>query len=596
MILQSLVKYYDLMINDGESTIPMLGYCNRQISYAVNLSVEGELLNIIPMKIKVQRGKKVVEIPQSMEVPEQEKKTVGIKSNFLCENSSYVFGIDSKKDPKRAYKCFESFKKLHIEILGNVDNREAKALIKFVNNWDPSNAKSHPALTEYMDEILSGANFVFKINGGGFIHHNNEIKQAWENYKDNVGNNKIMQCLVTGQRKPIAILHPSIKGIKGAQSAGASVVSFNDRAYESYGRLKEQGLNSPVSEYATFAYTTVLNYLISNPSHKVNLGDSTIVFWAESPKSIYSNFMSLFISGDMSKNENDSVLNDEIAAKEIKSIFEKIGSGKNTGDLSEVFDEKTNFNILAISPNAARLSIRFFVTNTFGNIVERIGKHYLDLRIEKQYDSEPDSFSIWRLLNETVSPKSKDKVSSPLLTGSTLKSIITGAPYPISLYNSIMLRIKAEREINYYKASIIKAYLLRKTNKYEEVLKMSLNEQSDNKAYILGRLFAVLEKAQIDANPGINTTIKDRYFTSACSTPASVFPILLRLSQHHISKAEYGKTSDRRIADILERLEVNNNPIPSNLPLEEQGLFVIGYYHQRNALYKKSNKKAEEVL
>jgi CRISPR-associated protein Csd1 len=393
-----------------------------------------------------------------------------------------------------------------------------------------------------------------------------------------------MQCLVTGQESPIARLHPSIKGVRGAQSVGGSLVSFNERAYESYGREKEQGLNAPVSEYATFAYTTVLNFLLADNAHKLNLGDATIVFWAESPKKIYQGFMALYLNGG-TVNNGEELVQDEAAAREIKSVFEKIAQGKPIGDLSDVFVQETKFYILAISPNAARLAVRFFFANSFGEFVKKIGKHYDDLRIEKQYPTDPDVFSLWRLLNETVSPMSKDKAASPLLAGAVLKAIITGTQYPAGLYNSILLRIKAEKEISYYKASIIKAYLFRNTEEFKEVLTMALNEQSENGSYILGRLFAVLEKAQEDANQGINTTITDRYFTSACATPAMVFPVLLRLAQHHISKAEYGKTSNKRIADLLEKMDIANNPFPANLSLEQQGVFILGYYHQRNAFY-----------
>lgn len=594
MILQSLVKYYEILANAEDSHIPKLGYGKVNVSYAVNLSLEGELLNIIPLKISAQRGKKMVEIPQSMEVPEQEKRAgIGAKSNFLCENASYVFGVDNKGKPERAKACFEAFKQLHQRILKDVNNATAQAVVNYVSRWDVDHALEHPALAEYLDEILSGANFVFKINGGEFVHQNPEIRKAWETYKNNSDNTNMMQCLVTGQESPIARLHPSIKGVRGAQSAGGSLVSFNERAYESYGREKEQGLNAPVSEYATFAYTTVLNYLLADSAHKLNLGDATIIFWAESPKKIYQDFMALYLNGG-TVNNGENPVQDDAAAREIKSVFEKIAQGKPIGDLSDIFDQATKFYILAISPNAARLAVRFFYANSFGEFVKKIGKHYEDLRIEKQYPADPDTFSLWRLLNETVSPMSKDKTASPLLAGAVLKAIITGTQYPEGLYNSIMLRIKAEKEINYYKASIIKAYLSRNTEEFKEGLTMALNEQSENSAYILGRLFAVLEKAQQDANPGISATIKDRYFTSACATPASVFPVLLRLAQHHISKADYGYTSDKRIGEILEKMDIDNNPFPSNLSLEQQGVFVLGYYHQRNALFPKNNKKSEE--
>lgn len=593
MILQSLVDFYEILANDKDSDIPRLGYCNANVSYAVNLSLSGELLNIIPMKISIQRGKKVIEVPQIMEVPEQEKKSSGIKSNFLCENSSYIFGIDDKEKPERAKECFKAFKQLHINVLQNVNNAVAKAVVNFVNNWDVDKAIEHPALAEYLDQILSAANFVFKINGGEFAHQNKEIRQAWEKYKNNLDSTVVMQCLVTGKNSSIARLHSSIKGVRGAQTAGGSLVSFNSSAYESYGHDDQQGLNAPVSEYATFAYATALNYLLADNSHKIFLGDSTIVFWAESPMRIYQDFMSLYINGGVA-NSDESYMNDEVVIREVKSVFEKITQGKPVDDLSDAFNEKTKFYILALSPNAARLAVRFFISNSFGEFVKNIGKHYQDMKIEKQYLTDPDVFSIWRLLNETVSSMSNDKAANPLMTGSVIKSIITGTMYPASLYNSIMLRIKAEKDINYYKVSIIKGYLLRNSKKFKEVLTVALNEKSENRAYVFGRLFAILEKAQLDANPGINSTIKDRYFASACATPATVFPILLRLSQHHISKAEYGYSSDRKIADIMEKLNIGNSTFPSHLSLEEQGVFILGYYHQRNALYQKNNKKSEE--
>lgn len=590
MILQSLVHYYELLANDENSDIPRLGYSRASVSYAINLSLQGELLNLIPLRISVKRGKKHVEVPQSMVVPEQEKKTSGVKSNFLCENSSYIFGIDNKGKPERAKECFKAFQKLHLDVLGNIDYDIARAIIRFIETWDADKPLEHPALREYMED-LPAANLVFKIEGGEYAHENKEIRRAWEKYKNSSGSSNTMQCLVTGERSEIAKIHPNIQGVKGAKSTGAAIVSFNKRAYESYGKDELQGMNAPVSEYATFAYTTVLNYLLADTAHKLYLGDSSIVFWAESPKSLYRNFMSLYLNGGESSLA-DNYTPDEEATREVKSILEKIAQGKPIGDLSEVFDKKTTFHILALSPNAARLAVRFFLTDSFDGFVDKVAKHYQDLAIEKQFSNESDNIPVWRLLNETVSPNSKDKAASPLMSGAVMRSILTGGPYPTSLYQSIMIRIKAERKINYYKASIIKACLLRNTetvNNFKEVLVMSLNEQSEKKAYILGRIFALLEKAQQDANPGIITTIKDKFFTSACASPGSIFPTLLRLSQHHISKAKYGYANDKEICNILDKLEVENEPYPSHLSLEEQGIFVLGYYHQKNALYKKNN-------
>lgn len=591
MILQSLARYYEILAEDENSEIPRRGYSRTGVSFALNISKDGELLGVIPLRIQSYNGKKMV--PQSMVVPEQEKKSVGIKSNFLCENSSYLLGIDNNGKPERTKKCFEAFKELHYKVLEKVECIEAKALLNFITNWEIDNALQHIALKDCLEDITSGANIVFRLDGVGYLHQKKEIQRAWEEHKSGFEGSKRMQCLDCGEDANVARLHPNIKGVRGAQSVGAAIVSFNAKAYESYGREDEQGLNAPVSEYAAFAYTTVLNCMLTDNAHKQYLGDTTVVFWAESPQKLYQDMASLFIDpGELEVGENSKYARDMGAVKEVKAIFEKVSTGLAIGDISGAIDKNVKFYILGLAPNAARLSVRFFIVDNFGNFVSKVSKHYQDLRIEKQFESDKEIFSLWRLLNETVSPKANDKATSPLLSGAVLRSILTGTPYPTALFNSIMVRIRAERDINYYKAAIIKAYLLRNSKKFREVLTMSLNEESDNRAYILGRLFAVLEKAQQDASDGqLKSTIKDKYFTSACATPASVFPVLLRLSQHYISKAEFGKANDIRISKILEKLEIEQNPIPTHLPLDEQGVFVLGYYHQKNALYRKNNEK-----
>lgn len=600
MILQSLVRYYEILREDPESGIPIMGYSKANVSYAVNISKEGEIINVIPLKIPSGKGSK--EIPVSMLVPEQEKKTVNIKSNFLCENSSYVFGIDNKDKPDRARKCFEAFKELHWRILKDVECDEARALLNYIDNWSIDKAETHPALKEHLDDIKQGGNIVFQLEGKPrqYIHENELIKAAWERYKKADSSPTTHICLVTGKREGIARLHPIIKGIVGGQPMGNSLISYNNTAYESYGKQNSQGLNSSVGEYAAFAYTTVLNHLLKDQVHKTSFGDTTVVFWAETKNNAYRDCLSLFLDpsqleSDDGKSEEKSNIYDPYAVREVKNIMEKISMGQAVRISDDTFNEKTNFYILGLSPNAARLSVRFFIKDSFGNLINQITKHYQDMSIEKQYDTEPNAIPIWRLLYETVSPKSKEKSSSPLLSGATLRSILQGLPYPMSLYQAIILRIRAEKTINYYKASIIKAFLIRNypEKNYREVLTMALNEDYDNKAYILGRLFAVLEKAQEDANPGINTTIKDRYFTSACATPASVFPVLLRLSNHHIAKAQYGYVSENRLKNLLDKLKVEENPFPSHLSMEEQGVFILGYYHQKNHFYKKIEKENE---
>jgi CRISPR-associated protein Csd1 len=599
VLLQSLVNYYEILTENENCDIPKRGYSKAKVSYALTITKNGDLIGILPLKQMDAKGKKQIAI--EMDVPEQVKRAVNISPNFLCDNSSYVLGFDNKGKPKRSKDCFQAFRQLHTLILKEAACEEANALILFLERWDTEKASEHPVYLEFLEDIYKGANFVFRLDGQmKFLHQVNGIRNAWEQYKSSAEDLEIRRCLVTGEQSKIARLHPSIRGIKGGQSMGNTLISFNDMAYESYGNVKAQGLNSPVSEYAAFAYGTVLNYMLSDINHRMTLGDSTIIFWAESVNSkYYQDVFSLTSNPDeltSIETGEQNYIRDESAVKEVKSIFSKISNGSKVNQDFSVSDE-TKFFVLALSPNAARISIRFMLYNNFGSYMNMLSKHYEDMAIEKQYDKDPNSISIWRLLNETVAPSSTDKAASPLLAGSVLRAILTGSSYPVALYNAIMIRIRAEKEINYCKAALIKAYLLRcrhavDYNK-EGVLNMSLNTQSENKAYVLGRLFAALEKAQRDANPNINATIKDRYFTSACANPAQTFPVLLRLSNHHISKAEYGFKNENNINDIMQLLKVENNPYPKSLSLEEQGIFILGYYHQRNKYYADMKEASE---
>ena len=588
MILESLVRYYEILAADESSGISKPGYTQAKVSFALVLSPQGEFLELLPLKVSVSRGKdKTAEIPQSMEVPEQAKKTVGIIPNFLCENCSYVFGL-SEKDPERAKKCFAAFRDLHHQLLNGVICPEASALLSFLDSWDPEEAADHPAIKAFWKDLLAGGKMVFRLDGGAYLHQVPAIRNAWELYRENDDSARQMQCLVTGRMGPVARLHPSIKGVRGAQSMGVSLVSFNASAYESYGQ--KQGDNAPVSKYAAFAYTTALNHLLANPGNCLYLGDSTVVFWAESSNPIYQNLFAYAMNPEENAGGKDEKVRDEGTELLTWDIFQKAMAGQNVGKLQDLFQPETSFYILGLSPNVARLSVRFFIRDSFGGILEKLRLHFEHLSLAHA----PNEFryiSLWRLMNETVSPKSKDKNPSSLLTGAVLRSIYTAAPYPEELFQAVYLRIRAERDITYQKAAILKACLIRKyqyqnTNPYKEELTVALNENSTNKAYLLGRLFAMLEKAQYDVNPNINTTIKDRYFNSFSTNPQLVFPTLMNLYQHHIAKSN-SKFTDKIVEDILDKMGMDREPIPARLSLEEQGIFILGYYQQRRANFTK---------
>ena len=607
--MQALNQYYEILSSDEDSGIAPFGYSVTNVSYAVVLSLDGELIDLYPLFQKEQRGRNMVEVPQRKIVPEQKIRTSGVSANFLCDNCAYVLGVSDKeaKDPGYAIKRFESFRDWNKELLSKANCDEAQAVMAFLNSYDPSKSREHSVIGEKLEEILnSKGNIIFRLEGQQkYVHQNPEIKRVWEAYKNESGEAQLGQCLVTGEIAPIARLHPSLKNIVGAKPSGATLVGFNASAYESYNRARGQGLNSPVSEKAAFAYTTALNHLLANENTRIKLGDTTVVYWAESADQTYSRiFSNLFDPSLMNDVENGS---SEMKTRDIKGeqrlgeIAQKIKRTQmlDTDNLLEDVNSETRFYVLGLSPNAARVSVRFFYMDPFRKTIEKIVAHYKDLAIEKEFDDQPTWIPFRLLLKETVSKKASNPQVPPLLAGSMLRAIFSNSPYPAALYSAVINRIRADmddstkgiKKINYVRAAIIKAYLTRKyrnhsENPFQEVLIMGLNEQSTNQAYLLGRLFAVLEKTQQDAIGQANASIKDRYFTSACATPGSVFPVLLRLSQHHIAKAEYGYVNDKRIETIMNLLDVDNDPIPAHLSLDEQGIFVLGYYHQRADFYK----------
>ena len=603
MILQSLARYYDILVADPKTNIAPRNFSAANVSYAIVLSREGELVGLLSLFEQVPRGKKMIERPRRMFVPEQVKRSSGVKANFLCDNCAYVLGISDRDEAKPDYsrERFEAFRAHNLELLSRAESVPARAVCAFLESYSPAQARNHPEIRRHLGTLLKGGNLVFTVDGS-FAHEDEQVRGVWEAYKDSE-EAEYAQCLVSGEVAPIERLHASLKGIRGANSTGATLVGYNASAYESYNRT--QGMNAPVSKQAAFAYTTALNYLLSreNENPAITLGDTTVVYWAESEDKAYRDvFLGLFDPTFIEVETEESPSRDRQAERRLSDVARKVKHGRplDVDALMEGLDPTTRFYVLGLAPNAARVSVRFFYADLFANFIERIMRHYQDLSIVKEFGDQRTYLTVRDVVDETVSKKASNPSASPLLAGAIFRAILTGAPYPAGLYNAILNRVRADQDdkdrriwkINYERAAIIKAYLLRKYHNQpdhpiQEVLQMSLNEGSRNPAYVLGRLFAVLEKVQQEAIPNLNATIKDRYFTTACASPASVFPVLLRLSQHHISKAEYGYVSDRRIQEILDLLDVETNPIPTRLNLDEQGVFILGYYHQRAAFYRK---------
>lgn len=587
MILQALTAYYEQLVRQGKLSAP--GWDDSfKVSYELRLNDAGQLLRVVPLLTEKTVGKKTVLAPRAMRVPAHEKRSSGFAANFLCDNSTYLLGADEKGKPERSADCFKACAKLHHAILDGVDSPAARALLAYFDSWDPAQAAAHPLLQKQWKEITGNANLIFGYEAAdhshSFVNDDPAIQNAWQtHYNDRSADSDMGQCLITGKYAPIERTHPNISGVPGAQSSGAALVSFNAPAFCSYGH--EQGDNAPVSKYAAFAYTTALNRLLADRSHCKHVGDTAILCWAENAEPVYQDAMSMFLFGA-----------DEAAGiqeSDVQAALKRLSAGQTVPFLEKELSPDQHFYLLGLAPNIARLSVRFFLRDTFGSFAQNLQKHADEMEIDCSEKEKFRSLPIWAVVNETTrTVPGQPAKPSPQLAGDLLRAVLTGGRYPATLLNGVTLRIRAEQNVTRGRAAVIKAYYLRNypTELNKEVYTVSLNETT-NVPYLLGRLFSVLEAVQKAANPGINTTIKDRYFNAACATPGMSFPTLLRLSQKHLRKLNDGLAThyDKQITELMAQLPESG--FPARLSLPDQGKFTIGYYHQTQKRYVKKNEE-----
>lgn len=576
MMLAALNDYYTRLQDDPDVDIAPFGFSRQQISFCVTLRDDGSFAGIDPMG--QESGNRIV--PQSLIVPGGAKPPgSGINPCFLWDNTGYMLGYkpDDPK-PERTLQCFEAFRDRHLELEKTIDDPEFSAVCRLLESWDPQQAGENSVLTE----LTSGFG-IFRLQTHTHFVHECEAVRRWWLQQLNAGDDQTSasgQCLVTGERLPLARLHdPKIKGVMGAQSAGAAIVSFNLDAFESYG--KKQSYNSPVSEPATFQYCTALNHLLRSGSpNRMQVGETTTVFWTAQPSPAEKLFGLVL---------QPTAAEDDALKLELNTVLSRIAQGEYPQELGSA---ETPFYILGLAANASRLSVRFWYVASLAEIVRHLYEHFHDLQITPTSDRDPQFPAIWQLLRETAR---ENKDIPPLLSGALLRSILMGTPYPQMLYAAVIRRIRADRQVAYLRAAILKAYLNRNTRygiqPLTKELDMSLDTERPEPAYHIGRLFAELQKTQEDALPGLNDTIKDRYFSAASATPASVFPRLIRLSQHHLGKLEKKMRTyhEKRIQAICDKLD----GFASHLNLQDQGLFAIGYYHQRQDMF---TKKSTETV
>ena len=577
MILQALAKHYENLAAEGK--VSKEGWCEAKVSYAIELMPDGKVKGFISLKTEEERGKKKVWVSTTRMVPQMVTRSSGVSSNFLCDNSKYMLGFDKDGSSKRVLECFQAAKEKHLELLEQAEGEMAASIKAFFETWNLEKEEEKLKESEIWEALTDGGNLIFYMNGCE-AQEDEEIKELWNEKQNSCdgeegGNTGI--CLVTGKKAEISRIHRTIKGVPGAQSSGAALVSFNAPAFESYG--KEQSYNAPVGKYAEFAYTTALNYLLSQRNYTFQLGDTMVVYWAENGQKAYQDVFSFALVPTVDNRET------------IREIFDCIKKDQPIKVEDIEMDSEQRFYILGLAPNAARLSVRFFYQDSFGKILEHISEHYERMKIVQPSWETREYMSIRDMLMETVNQNSRDKSPIPNMAAMVMQAVLSGGRYPASLYTDTLIRIRAdqgERKLSWGRTAILKAYLIRNTNWKEGVNYMGLNKENSEQPYLLGRLFAVLEFIQKDTNPGIKATIRDRYFNSACATPASVFPILIKLMNSHIKKLERDNLGakisyENQLTEIMGKLD----EFPRRLTLEEQGKFDLGYYHQVQDKYTK---------
>lgn len=575
MLLQSLVNYYyDLA--EQEKVFPR-GWEHVNISYVLDLDENGRLKEVASVKQQQTTGKKSFMRPTAMLLPTAVLRSNGVHPNFLWDKSSYILGVDDKGKPTRTAECFSASKAWHKKLLDGVDTPAARALLLFFDSWNPAQICEYPFLMEHLDEISSTAYLTFRVDGM-YVADDELIQAAWNAYKNADATDPSNECmsLVTGHRGKVIRVHPQFKGIVGAQSSGASLVSFNMSSALSHGW--KQGMNARISEFDAYAYSTALNSLIKDREHVYRIGDATILCWAQGGEPAYQDLFLRLVSAS-----------EEDEPERVLEILCDLSNGDAIKYEGVTINPDTTFYVLALAPNAARLSVKLFYHNSFGRMMGNILTYYQDVEIDGNFGA---LLHPWQLLYELINPKSKK--STTLLTSVTfLEAFLTGGPYPSTLWSSLFNRIIIEHNVSWRKAAITKAYFLRvpyiESIEKEEVFGVALNPESNNVPYTLGRLCSVLFSIEETADPNLKDVVQARAFKGLLTTPATSFPMVIQRAYGKLrTLGRLQETFDEQLMDLFSRLD---EQFPEVLTEKEQGEFIIGYYHQMTARYK---KKGEE--
>jgi CRISPR-associated protein Csd1 len=598
MILQALSQYYDRLLADPSVNIAPLGFEQKKIDFLILLTEEGAFSAL--WDLREGTGKK--KTGRQTRVPKGVKRTVGIAANLLWDTAPYALGhlLRSDKKAKLKYQGKAASKRLditgskkelrkmrtrlpkqHVAFIEAIENTFTdcedigiSALTSYLNHADFAALFAHPL---WDDVEQSGGNLTFALADGEMICQRPAVVRAIVNSAKPASGGQV--CAVSGELDELAELHTAIKGVWGAQSSGANIVSFNLDAVSSYG--KKQGHNAPVGKQVEFAYTTALNYLLASERQRMQMGDASTVFWAKDPSDFEDIFISCF--------EQPAKGEEAVKYDKIRSLLASVRSGVPAED------ETRPFYVLGLAPNAARISIRFWYEGNLKQIKERMARFFEEIELVKSA-RDPEFLSMLQLLSSTATEGKIDNLP-PNITGDFVRAVLMGGSYPRTLLANAVRRCKAEQRVTYARVSILKAFLVRDARFSKTTTKevsVALDKTYDNIGYVLGRLFAVLERIQEKAQPGINKTIRDTYFGAATSSPQITFKRLDELSIHHLAKIRNSGKSigwyEQLKCEVFGLLSPTGFPI--QLSMEDQARFSVGYYHQRQDFF----TKKEEII
>lgn len=610
MLIRSLCNYYDIQSARGEAASDIMS--EQPVHWMVMLTPDGRVADIIDKRIEEsvpqKNGKvKIVKKPIVVPLPKRTQKT-GIDANIIEHRPLYIFGLnydakigltpDDKTD--KARKSHEAFVKKNLDFFDGIDSEIARAYVNFIKNWVPENETENEQLKKLGKEY-QGSYYIFALDGSPEckLHKDKAVLAKYEEIMAKAAaetaesDDGIMMCPIEGERLRAARIHDKIKGIKGGNSVGAVLVNFNSSAFESYG--KSQSMNSGISEKAMKKYTSSLNKLLADPMHHIYSDDMTVVFFAmkhddKAECDLFNGYL----------NSSNGVTEDSTKA-DVKAVSENIYYKGQTGNaqvLDKDVDNGVDFFVAGFTPNSSRICQKFMVRNKFGKIIDNVKQHQQDMAICGSNGEIP----LWRINKELVSPNSANAIS-PALQSDIFQAILNGTNYPYTLLETVVRRVCTDSDtdsnnkikINEVRAGLIKAFINRKAriNGDKEEITMTLNPENTNPAYLCGRLFAVLEKIQLEATDvKLNCTIKDAYFSSASSRPALIMPRLIDLSNYHLRKLKEGRAIyfSKLINEIMGKIK---DSLPTNLSLIDKGNFQVGYFHQNSYFFTKKDKNEE---